>query len=231
MADPDGGAWEALQNLPELLLQLPFQKAVQGGKGLVQQQNPRLRRQNAGQGRPLLLPPGELPGIEARLILQMQKGQQLRRPLTAPPLVHAAQADGHVPLHRHVGKQSVALKEEAHPALLGREVHSRRAVKEDPSVQRNPPPVRPVDTGDAFEGRALPAAGGPQQGQGLARLRHEVHGQMKRSKALLYPGGQGHERPSFRSSRFTASSTAAEIPRFTSTQRKARASCPVRQSW
>lgn len=128
------------------------------------------------------------------------------------------------------------LEQIAHPPPLGRQINMGGAVKEHLAIQDDAPPVRPLDTGNAFKGQALAAARGTQQSQRLS-LRAEGRLQMEAaigfststsSAIYLTPfPGEGFSR---RSSIFTASSTTAEIAMFTNTQRKARASFPVRQS-
>ena len=111
------------------------------------------------------------------------------------------------------------------------QVDAQLAVEQQLAVQLDLPPVRAADARDALEGRALPAAGGSQQRQDLPASGGEVHIQEKIPVPLFDPHCQRHFPASFRSRRFTASSTAAEMARFTSTHRRASASCPVRQSW
>ena len=123
--------------------------------------------------------------------------------------------------------------------LLGRQVDSGFTVKQHPAVQHDPPPIRGHDPRDAFEGHALAAAGGPQQGQRF-RLRLKADVQMeipqllfnfhKQAQAvpLLFPPDT---RKSRRSSIFTVSSTTAEMLRLTITHFIANASLLVCQSW
>ena len=99
--------------------------------------------------------------------------------------------------------------------------------------------VRPFDTGDALEGHAFSAAGGPQQRQHLISGL-ELHLEPEGAQALFNIDIYAHHAPPFPealllpedffSSMLTASSTTKDIAMFTSTQRKASASSLVRQS-
>ena len=73
----------------------------------------------------------------------------------------------------HVGEQGVLLEQIADPPGLGRQVDACRLVEEDPAVQHDPALIGAQDAGDALEGHAFAAAGGPQQGQDLPGLRGE----------------------------------------------------------
>ena len=94
--------------------------------------------------------------------------------------------------------------------------------------------VRPDDACNAAQGHAFAAAGRAQKGGGsVPRRERSVEG--KAIKPLGHIYFQAHARfpPCFclRSSRFTASSTTAEITISTSTHCMAPASSLVRQSW
>ena len=234
MGDPQHRAGEALQGVRQLQLQLVFQVAVQGGEGLVQQNSLWLRGQDPGQGAPLLLPAGELPRLLVRHRLQLEL-MELFRYLSFPAgLVPHRRGD--VLPHRHVGEQGILLEQVPHLPLLGRQVDFGSAVVESDAVQDDLSRIRRQDAGDALEGHGLAAPGGPQQGQRLV-LCLKSDGQVKIPQLFLNVHRKGHYRlPPFRlcrsraSSMLTASSTTAEMARFTSTHRMAMASSPVRQS-
>ncbi len=138
--------------------------------------------------------------------------------------------------HSHVGKEGILLEEVSHPPPLRRQVHPGGTVVEHPAVQLNVPLVRPQDARYALEGHGLAASRGSQQSQCLSVLRPEGGLQGKAPQSFADLHCQSHQTTPFfvcrwlRSSRFTASSTTVEMARFTSTQRKARASLLVRQS-
>ena len=121
VGDPHRRTMESRQGVRQFQLQLIFEVAVQGGKGLVQQQKRGLRGKDAGQGHPLLLAAGELKWPLALQPLQME-GPDLFRHHSHPaiPLGHGG-AD--VLFHTHVGKEGILLEEVAHPPPLRRQVH------------------------------------------------------------------------------------------------------------
>ena len=134
-------------------------------------------------------------------------------------------------LHCHMGEEGVVLEEVAHLPLLGGQVDALFPVEEGASVQHDAPPVGGDDASDALEGHRLAAAGGPQKAQGAAaglegdlqlkgpEVLFNIH--QKRHQTTSSAAGRGRFLPrrSFRSSRFTARSTTAEMRIFTITQR------------
>ena len=136
--------------------------------------------------------------------------------------------------HGHVGEQCVVLEQQAHIALLGRQVDALSAVEQHPAIQHDASFVRPDDASNAAQGHAFAAAGRTQKGGSSVPCRERsVEG--KTIKPLGHIYFQAHVRfpPCFclRSSRFTASSTTAEITISTSTHCMAPVSSLVRQSW
>ena len=208
--------------------------AVQGGEGLVQHQQVGPADQNAGQGRPLRLPAGELGGPKPLQPLQPHHGHRvLEQSLLFAPVRLPAQAAQDILRHRHIGKQGVALEQVAHPTPLRRQVDALFAVEQSLTVQDDAPPVGPLDPGDALEGHALAAARGAQQAQHAA-LGFEPDLEEEASQVFFYVHQKAHRRtpvPLRFSIRLTTSSTAAEMARLTITQVKAPASSLVRQSW
>ena len=133
---------------------------------------------------------------------------------------------------RHIGKQGVILKKITHPALLGMKVYALSAVVEYHAVQLYVSAVRPFYACDALERHALAAAGGAQYARdSLPRL--QLCGKAEGTKPLFYVNYKAHALPPLvlRSSMLTMSSTTADMPRFTMTQKKAPASSFVRHSW
>ena len=68
---------KAQQHVSQLQLQRVAQVPVQGGEGLVQQQEPGLVDQDARQGHPLLLPAGELVGLVQFQALQLHQREHV----------------------------------------------------------------------------------------------------------------------------------------------------------
>ena len=140
----------------------------------------------------------------------------------------------------HIWEEGILLEEIAHSALLGRQINVGPAVEEHPVVQHDAASVGPLDASDAFEGHAFAAAGGPQQSQ-HATLGFQGDVQAEAAQLLLDLNRKTHSRASLpqrprrgflsrRSSRLTASITAAESRMLTPIQLRASSSLPMRQS-
>ena len=150
------------------------------------------------------------------------------------PLVFRAgvRACADVLLDRHVRKQRVLLKQAADLSLLRRQVDFLFAVEQDATVHLNMPLIRSHDARDAPQCHALAAAGGAEQRHHFP-LGSEVHFQVKITERFLDINDQCHalRTPLSRfSSKLTASSTTAEMARFTTTHLNASASSFVRHS-
>ena len=98
------------QQVGKLQLQLPFQKAVQGGKRFVQQNGLRPGAEDAGQCHPLLLSAGKLGGIVMLQPLQPEAVEGFRQRGCFFHLGAGADAAEDVFLHRHGGEQGVILE-------------------------------------------------------------------------------------------------------------------------
>lgn len=222
------------QQVPKLGLQLVPQMGVQGRERFIQQQKLGVGGQHPGQGHPLGLPARKLGRAQGFQPLQLQLGQHLpHNGVLLGPGTPAAGAAADVFVYRHGGEQGVLLEQVPHPPLLGRQVDARFGIKEHPSIQQDAPPVGALDARNALQGQAFAAAGSPQQ-PGDGRVGIQPGPQPEAAQVFFYVYKQAHGvGPPFagRSSQFTVSSTAAEMPRFTPTQNRAPASSPVRHSW
>ena len=136
-------------------------------------------------------------------------------------------------LHGHVGEQRVVLEQQPYAPLLRRQVDVLGAVKQHPPVQHDASAVRLYDARNAPQGHAFAAAGSAQQGGGgVAGGKGGAQGEAV--QLFFNVDFKAHFRAPafcFFSSRFTASSTTAEMPISTSTHRMAPSSSLVRQSW
>ena len=148
---------EGEDQLPHVLPQV----LVQGGEGLVQQQQGRLRRQGPGQGHPLLLPAGEGVDPPPATARQLDPLQQGLRPLQPLPPVHSPhlQGEGHILRRRHVGEQPQVLKDDHRPPPVGGQG------RHVPPSQEDLPPSEGHQPRHGFQQGALSAAGGAQQSQ------------------------------------------------------------------
>ena len=144
------------QKLQKFQAQPLPQVGVHGGEGLVQEHRLRLVGHDSGQGRPLLLPAGELGRIP---FLQASEAKPLRHlpgaPADLPPgKPPGLQAGPDIFLHRHVGEEGVILKQVAHPPGLGAHIDPGSGVVEHPpplpALQDDPPGFRGGDAGDGL---------------------------------------------------------------------------------
>ena len=88
---------------------------VQRGRRLVKKHDAGIRRDRAGDGHSLLLPSGQLRGIEGHLVLQTDPGQRVRRDLfrlLRRDFPHNRQARGYISERRLIGKEIIVLKDE-----------------------------------------------------------------------------------------------------------------------
>ena len=163
VGDQHRRAGELPQHPHELLLQLPAQEAVQGGEGLVQQQDLGPGDEDAGQGHPLLLPAGELGGPVGGQVseIELLHDGPAQGPLLLPGDL-LPDAGGDVLLHRHIGEEGIVLEQKAHVPLLRGQVDVPGRVEQHPAVEDDAPLVGGDHPGDAPEGHALAAAGGSQ---------------------------------------------------------------------
>ena len=168
----DGGDAQFLLDALDLHLHLHPELGVQVGQRLVQQQNGGMGHQGAGQGHPLLLAAGELPGIALVHAGELYQGEHVLHPL--PDLLLGQllelQAEGHVFKHRHMGEQRVVLEENADVAAVGRDGGHIFAVHQDL------PGGGLGEAGDHAQRGGLAAAAAAQQGDHLALGGLQVHG-------------------------------------------------------
>ena len=158
VGDPQDGAGELLQSLRQFHFQLILQIAVQGREGFVQQDGFRFRRQDAGQGCPLLLTAGDLAGTLVRHLIQPELTKFFLCHGLPPLLVPHCRGD--VLAHSHIGEQGILLEQVAYISLLGRQIDVCGAVEQGHAVQHDLAVIRRQDTGNAPQRDGLAAAGG-----------------------------------------------------------------------
>ena len=168
----DGGDAQLLLDALDLHLHLYPELGVQVGEGLIQQQNGGTGHQSPGQGHPLLLTAGELPGITLVHAGKLYQSEHVLHPLT--DLVFGQllelQTKGHVFKNRHVGEQRVILEENADIAAVGGDSGNVFAVHQDL------PGGGFSKAGDHAQCGGLAAAAAAQQGDHLAFGSLQVHG-------------------------------------------------------
>ena len=238
MADPQDRAAEVREQILQLQLEVPLQKAVERGKRLVEQNDARLGAEDARQCRALLLPARKLGGVLPLQPLQMETPELLGRLTLLLRAAAGADAALDVLHHTHVGKQRVLLEEIAHPPLLRRKVDALFAVEQCFAVEHDAPPVRRHDARDALERHALAAARRAEQ-RHRAACRLKARAEREAAELFLDISDQAHAlllpRPAaasrfFFSSMLTTSRITAEIATFTSTHLSASSSLLICQS-
>ena len=227
MGHQQSGARKICQQAAYLALYLFPQVTVQRAEGLVQHQDAGLAHQNACQRGALLLPAGKLGGIALGKRLQPHGTQHFG----AGSAAGGGAED--ILFYGHIGEQRIVLEQQSHAPLLRRQVDVLRTVEQHPSVQHDASAVRLYDARDAPQCHAFTAAGSAQQGGGgVAGGKGSTEGEAV--QLFFNVDFKAHFRPPafcFFSSRFTASSTTAEMTISTSTHRMAPSSSLVRQSW
>ena len=143
------------------------------------------------------------------------------------------QAAEDILFYGHIWEQGVVLEQQSHAPLLRRQVDVLCTAEQHPPVQHDASAVRLYDACNAPQGHAFAAAGSSQQsGGGVTGGKGGAEGEAV--QLFFNADFKAHFRPPafcFFSSRFTASSTTAEITISTSTHCMAPASSLVRQSW
>ena len=166
VGDEDRRDAEGLLDLLQALAQLGADLDVERAERLVEQQYAGPVREGPRESDALLLAARELALEPIAEPAQPDEIEKLLAPFAALGLPDAAdvQPELDVSRHRHVAEDRIILKDEAHVALLRREVRDVAAGDPDRSL------VRHHESGDQAQQRALAAAGGPEQHEQLAGL-------------------------------------------------------------
>ena len=143
---------------------------IQCSQRLVEEQQIGIGDKGARERDPLRLATGEPTWPAVGEITDLQSIE----PLACARLGHlagfpaCAQAEGDVVEHRHMGKEQVVLEDEAHRALLGRQVDSAIGVHDGHSRDVDPSGLRRLESGEAAQGCRLARAVGAEQADGVA---------------------------------------------------------------
>ena len=168
--DIDEGDPERPLDAADLVLHLLPQPPVEGAERFVHEHQVRLEHQCAGDGHPLLLPAGELPGLA---VLETLQPHQLERPvhlLPPPGRIHFPhfERERQVLSYREMREQGVVLEHHPDPALPGRGIGDFLPPQADRTAGRD------FEAGQHHQAGGLPAAGRPEQRQELSLLHLEV---------------------------------------------------------
>jgi hypothetical protein len=120
VGDQDGGGARLAEQLLDVRADAGPQMRVQGGKGLVEQDDLRPDGEGTGQRYPLLLPAGELVRVATGEAGQPGRVEQLGGALSAP--VPPGQAEPDVRLDREVREKAALLRDIADAAPFGGQV-------------------------------------------------------------------------------------------------------------
>ena len=180
------------------------------------------------------MPAGKLGGAALGKCLQPHGAQHLGAGSAAGSGVFfRLQTAEDILFYGHIGEQRIVLEQQSHAPLLRRQIDVLCAVEQHPPVQHDASAVRLYDACNAPQCHAFAATGSAQQGGG--GVAGGKGGAESEAVQLFFNVDfKAHFRAPafcFFSSRFTASSTTAEIAISTSTHRMAPSSSLVRQSW
>ena len=159
VGDVDHRQPQLLLQPPDLIAHLSPELGVQVGKGLVHQADGGLAAHAAGQGHPLPLPAGELPGLALQVLGEPQHLGGLVQPAELLILGHLAhvQAEEDVVLYGHVGVEGVILEHHGEVPVLGQHLVGHLPV----DLQRAGGNL--LQPGDDPQQGGLAAARGPHQ--------------------------------------------------------------------
>ena len=184
---------------------------VEGGQGLVQQQQPRLPDHGPGQRDPLGLAAGQGPGPGAGVGGQADPVQPGGGPAAGlgPAQAAGAQPEGDVLQRRQVREEQVVLEHEADRPLLGRHPGAGLGVLQHHPVEHDPPAVQGQQPGQGPQQGGLAGPVGAEQHHQLAGPHGQLDLQLEPAEPEPDRGVQAHADGNQRSRR--ATSTAREM--------------------
>ena len=187
MGDEDAGNADAVDRILQPVAQFLADLGVDGGKGLIQEQDLGIRCQSPGKGHALALTAGELVGITLFHARQADEVDHFQDPLPYllfRPLLDF-QAEGDVIENGHIAEQGVVLEDEADAPLGSGNVVDPAAVDEDVAA------VGILQAGQHAQNRRLAAAAGTEEGDELALV--DAKGNVARRVELGHDADAGHD--------------------------------------
>ena len=185
VGDVDEGQADVVLDPLELDLHLPAQLEVEGAERLVEQQDVGPVDEGPGQGDALLHATGELVGLLAARVVQLDELEGLLRLALGLLVAATAQAELHVVLDAHVREERVGLEHGVDVALVGTGTGDVGVADVDAAAGRR------LETRDHPQGRRLAAARRAEQGEERALRDGQVEGVDRREVAeRLREGGQ-----------------------------------------
>ena len=167
MGDEHHRDGKAILNLQEFLAHLGPEQGVQGGKRLIQEQQAGAADEGPGQGHPLALTSGQVPGEGVLHGGQLKNLQHLIQ--AQPFLMRQApapaffQAEGDVLGHRQVGEKGVILENVTHVPAAGRHLDIGRGIEQDPVAHHDAAGIRSDQAGDGLERHGLAGPRGTEK--------------------------------------------------------------------
>jgi len=170
MGDVDGGGAQAALELLQLVAGEVAELGVEVGERLVEEEHIRVAHHRPGQGHPLPLTAGELPGLALQ---QPVDAEHLCRPLhlagdAVPGCALRLEREGDVLCHREMRVERVALED--HRDLPG----ARREIVDQPPADQDVAGGLGLQSGDHPEQRGLSTTRRPEEHQELALVDREV---------------------------------------------------------
>ncbi len=171
VGDQDGRDPQPLLEQAHLELHVLPQLGVQGGQRFIQQKEPRLDRERAGDGHALALAAGELRDVAGGVAGQAHELQKLIDPTPAGGGVRLAdpQAEGDVVADRQMREEGERLEHHAEVALMGGLVGDVGLLQQDPA------PGGPFEAGDEAQQGGLAAPRGAQKADESAVRNAQLH--------------------------------------------------------
>ncbi len=169
MGHHDGGDAQPPLQRADLVAQGLAHPRVERGERLVEEQQRGRGRQRPGQGNALLLAAGELRRVLVPVVPQPHEVQQLVHAPgdLRPGDLARLEPIAHIAGHGEIGKEGVGLEDDAVVALGGGQGGDVA------SGHHHQPRVLALQPGDDAEERGLPAPGGAEEADELARVHRE----------------------------------------------------------
>src|SRR5581483_10711784 len=223
VGDDEPGAGAAPEFTAQEVAEFGAGGGVDGGEGLVEQEDGRFGGQGPGQGDPLGLAARELGGPEAGDVGEADLLQPLHGlgPGLGLRRARSPQTEGDVLQGAEVAEETVLLEDDADVAAFRRQADAGRRVLDHGAVDGHPPPVDSQQAGQGPQERGLARSVGADHG-GPVDVELEVEVEVAEGEAD--GGGERHTLPIQRSR--SPTSTTSDTPSRTSDRARAVASFP-----
>ena len=170
MGDEHGHSIERVEMTSQVPAHLAADRDIEGGERLVEEEQPRIADESAGEGDSLGLAAGELAGSVFGVIAEADSTEpiQCRLPGLAPRRSSGAQTERDVLHGREVRKQEVVLEDDADRSLLGGHEPLPGGVVERDAVDDHEAVVDGQQPGEAAQQRRLSGTIGTEHRQSLS---------------------------------------------------------------